>query len=154
MDGRDRVRTIAFRGFHRAQYSPAEWVEQADPTPVVRGEYPVLLPKPDLDGNTIAGIRLPVVEAARATHTAWNPIKGLAAATLCNQQGGVLPLANTREKRLSRGDPRLSLEESYPTPAAYVKAVETAAQRLVAERVLLAADAAEMIEAAKAGLAR
>ena len=136
---------------YRAQYNPAQWVEQADPIPVVRGEYPVLLPKPDLDGNTIAGIRLPMIEAARATYTAWNPMKGSAAATLCNQQGGVLPLANTREERLSRGDPRLSLEERYSTPDAYVKAVEAAAQRLVAERVLLAADAAEMIEAAKAG---
>ena len=92
-----------------------------------------------------------MIEAARATYTAWNPMKGSAAATLCNQQGGVLPLANTREERLSRGDPRLSLEERYSTPDAYVKAVEAAAQRLVAERVLLAADAAEMIEAAKAG---
>src|SRR6185436_9538867 len=32
---------------YRARHSPAEWVEQADPVPVVRGAYPVLLPRPD-----------------------------------------------------------------------------------------------------------
>jgi hypothetical protein len=136
---------------YRGQYNPAEWVEQADGAPVVRGEYPVLLPRPDLDGNTVAGIRMPLLEAARATYTAWNPMKGLAGETLCNQQGGVLPLANTRDERLSRADPRLSLEERYPTPAAYVQAVQAAADRLVAERVLLPTDAREMVEAAKEG---
>jgi hypothetical protein len=136
---------------YRAQYNPAEWVLQGDPTPVVRGEYPVLLPKPDQDGNTIAGIRLPVVEAARATYTAWNPMKGLAAGTLCNQQGGVLPLANTRAERLAAGDPRRSIEERYASHDRYMEAVTAAADRLVAERVLLAPDASEMIEAARAG---
>lgn len=136
---------------YRAQYNPAQWVEQAHPAPIVRGDYPVLVPKPDQDGNTIAGIRLPVIEAARATYTAWNPMKGLAAETLCNQQGGVLPLANTRTERVSAGDPRPSLEERYPTPERYVEAVKAAADRLVAERVLLAADASEMVDAARLG---
>ena len=136
---------------YRARHSPAEWVEQADPVPVVRGAYPVLLPRPDQDGNTIGGIRLPLIEAPRATYTAWNPTKGLAADTMCNQQGGVLPFAATRAARIAAGDPRLSLEERYETPERYVAAVEAAADRLVAERLLLRFDADEMVEAARAG---
>jgi hypothetical protein len=52
---------------------------------------------------------------------------------------------------MAAGDPRLSLEERYPTPQAYVAKVEAAAERLVAERLLLPADAAGTIAAAKAG---
>ncbi len=79
-------------------YNPAQWVEPGDP-PVVRGTYPLLLPKVDPDGNTLAGIRLPLIEAPRATYTAWNPTRGVAADTLCNQKGGVLPFAATKAER-------------------------------------------------------
>jgi hypothetical protein len=119
--------------------------------PVVRGTYPVLLPRVDQDGNTIAGIRLPLIEAPRATYTAWNPTKGNAAATLCNQQGGVIAFSSTKAERVAAGDGRLSLEERYPTPDAYAASVKAAAERLVSERVLLADDAAEMASQAAAG---
>ncbi len=119
--------------------------------PAIRGAYPVLLPRVDPDGNAVGGIRLPVIEAPRATYTAWNPMRGLVAGSLCGQSGGVLPFAATRAERLASGDPRRSLEERYPDPGAYVAAVREAADRLVAERLLLPDDAAEMIEAARAG---
>jgi hypothetical protein len=136
---------------YRELYNPAQWVEQADPAPVVRGTYPLLLPRVDQDGNTLAGIRMPLIEAPRATYTAWNPTKGSAAATLCNQQGGVLAFSATKAERLAKGDSRLSLEERYPTADAYAAAVKAAADRLVGERVLLAEDAAEMASQAAAG---
>jgi hypothetical protein len=136
---------------YKELYNPAQWVEQGNPTPVVRGTYPVLLPRVDQDGNTIAGIRLPLIEAPRATYTAWNPTKGNAAATLCNQQGGVIAFSSTKAERIAAGDGRLSLEERYPTPDAYAASVKAAGERLVSERVLLAEDAAEMASQAAAG---
>ncbi|WP_292508999.1 alpha/beta hydrolase domain-containing protein [Methylobacterium sp.] len=132
-------------------YNPAEWVEQASPYPVIRGTYPLLLPRVDGDGNTLGGIRMPLIEASRATYTAWNPMRGQAAATLCNHLGGVLPYAATKSERIAAGDPRLSLEERYPSQGAYVGAVRVAADRLVSERLLLPEDATEMVEAAASG---
>ncbi|SFU90830.1 hypothetical protein SAMN02799631_03082 [Methylobacterium sp. 174MFSha1.1] len=136
-------------------YTPAQWVEPGvapgDP-PVVRGTYPVLLPKVDPDGNTLAGIRLPLIEAPRATYTAWNPTRGVAADTLCNQKGGVLAFPETRAAAKAANDPRVSLEERYPTEGAYAAAVTAAAERMVAERTLLPADAEAMEKAAGEGL--
>ncbi|NGM36671.1 hypothetical protein G4G93_22560 [Methylobacterium sp. DB0501] len=131
-------------------YNPAEWVEPGNP-PVVRGTYPLLLPKVGPDGNTLAGIRLPLIEAPRATYTAWNPTRGTAAGTLCNQKGGVLPFAATKAAADAAHDPRPSLEERYPEPNAYAAAVKAAADRMVAERTLLPADAAEMAKEADEG---
>ncbi|OAS25631.1 hypothetical protein A5481_08980 [Methylobacterium platani] len=135
-------------------YNPAQWIEPGNP-PVVRGSYPLLLPKVDPDGNTLAGIRLPLIEAPRATYTAWNPTRGVAADTLCNQKGGVLPFAATKAAAEAAHDPRPSLEERYPDAGAYAAAVKAAADRMVAERTLLPADAAEMArDAAEGRLAR
>jgi hypothetical protein len=63
----------------------------------------------------------------------------------------VLPFAETRAAREAAGDPRPSLAERYPTPAAYVAQVKSAADHLVAERLLLPADATAMVTAAEAG---
>jgi hypothetical protein len=79
---------------------------------------------------------------------AW---EGYGPGVLCPLQGAVLPLAATRAGREAAGDPSPSLEERYPTPAAYAAAVRAAADRLVAERLLLAEDAAAMVAAAEEG---
>jgi hypothetical protein len=87
----------------------------------------------------------------RTHYTAWNPTKGNAAATLCNQKGGVIAFSSTKAERVAAGDGRPSLEERYPTPDTYAASVKAAAERLVSERVLLADDAAEMTSQAAAG---
>jgi hypothetical protein len=117
------------------------------------GRFAVLVPRADNDGMAIAGIRLPVLEAPRATYTAWNPRAEDYGGpdVMCPLQGAVLPLAATLATREAAGDPRLSLEERYPTPAAYVASVRAAADRLVAERLLLPEDAAATVTAAEAG---
>ena len=51
------------------------------------------------------------------------------------QVGGMLPLPETRAARQAAGDPRPSIEELYPTAGTYAAAVQTAAGRLVAERL-------------------
>ncbi|MFL1463113.1 alpha/beta hydrolase domain-containing protein [Roseococcus sp. DSY-14] len=137
---------------YAGRHAPAQWVDATAMPPVVRGEYPVLLPRVDADGNALGGIRLPVLEAPRATYTGWNPrAEGFAPGIPCTNQGAAIPFAATRAAREAAGDPRPSLEERWPDAAAYVAAVERAAARLVAERLLLPADAAAMRQAAAAG---
>ncbi|MFO1161324.1 MAG: alpha/beta hydrolase domain-containing protein [Reyranellaceae bacterium] len=116
------------------------------------GRYTVLVPRANPDGMAVAGIRMPAIEVPRATYTGWNPrAEGYGPGALCPLLGGVLPLAATKAQRERDGDPRLSLEERYPTPEAYAAAVRQAALWLVEERLLLAADAEAIAERAAKG---
>ncbi len=136
---------------YRGTYGPAQLVDYAQMPPRVAGEYPVLLPRVDSDGNALGGVRMPVLEVPRATYTGWNPrAAGFAEGALCYNTGAVVPFAATRAEREATRDPRLSLEERYASPAAYRDAVAAAAARLVAERMLLPEDAAAMVQAAEA----
>jgi Alpha/beta hydrolase domain len=63
--------------------------------------------------------------------------------------GSFIPFARTKQEREAAGDPRPSLEERYGSRDAYVAKVEAAAEALVAERLLLPADAAAYVKAAK-----
>lgn len=141
---------------YRGQYVRAQFIDQAAPLPQARGDYPLFLPRAGLDGNAIAGIRLPLLEAPRATYVGWNPEAGTEGPQqLCTQLGGVVPLPETRAARQAAGDPRPSIEELYPTPDAYIAAVRAATERLVADRLLLPADAEAAVTAAReGGLAR
>ncbi|MBI0539645.1 hypothetical protein D9599_29520 [Roseomonas sp. KE2513] len=137
---------------YRRQYVRAQFVEQAEPLPQVRGDYPIFLPRAGLDGNAIAGIRLPLIEVPRATYAGWNPEVGAEGPQqLCTQVGGVVPLAETRAAREAAGDPRPSLQDLYPSPDAYLAAVRAAAERMVADRLMLPADAEAAIVAAREG---
>jgi hypothetical protein len=137
---------------YHAQYARAEAIEQTAPLPKVHGEYPLYLPRAGADGNALAGVRLPLLAAPRATYTGWNPIAGAdGAQALCTQMGGAVPFAGSHAERLAANDPRPSIEELYPTPDAYVTAVKAAAARMVDDRLLLPEDAADAIAAAQAG---
>ena len=136
---------------YRGAHAPALLVDHGSMPPEARGQYPVLLPRVDFDGNAVGGVRVPALEAPRATYTGWNPrAEGFAPGELCANTGAVLPFAATKAEREAARDPRPSLEERYPTPAAYAVAVRAAADRLVAERLLLAEDASAMAKAAEA----
>jgi hypothetical protein len=118
----------------------------------VRGVYPLAVPRAGPDGNALGGVRLPMVAAARATYTGWNPVTdGDGPEDLCTQAGGTLPFAATRAERMAAGDPRPSIEELYPSQAAYVAKVKAAADGLVAARLLLPVDAAADVRLAEAG---
>jgi hypothetical protein len=113
------------------------------------GTYPVFVPRADRDGMAISGIRMLPLAVPRATYTGWNPrAEGFGAGTLFPLQGAVAPFAATRAEREASGDPRPSLAERYADNAAYVAAVQAAAARMVAERLLLPQDAARAIELA------
>ena len=137
---------------YRGQYARASLAEQDTVLPRVRAEYPVFLPRSGLDGNAIAGLRLPLLEAPRATYVGWNPQKGAdGSQELCTQVGGVVPLPATKAARQAAADPRPSLEDLYPAPGDYEAAVRAATTRLVAERMLLPADAEAAVAAAREG---
>jgi hypothetical protein len=117
--------------------------------PPVRGAvYPVFVPKTDPDGRSIAGLRLPTLEAPIGTHTGWNLRKaGFGDGELCDNFGSVLPFAKTREERLKSGDPRPSLAERYPEAADRMAIIERAAKQLVQDRLLLADDVQSFLQA-------
>jgi len=120
------------------------------PPRVLGTPYLNLVPKTDIDGNDIAGVRLPDVAAPLATYTGWN-LRAVppGANDGCDAAGMKVDFAPTRADRLSSGDPRLSLEERYPTHDSYVNAVTRAAEDLRTQRLLLDQDVARYIQSAE-----
>ena len=117
--------------------------------------YPVFVPRTDVDGNDLAGIRLPPVAAPRATFTGWAlRAPAFGGPDLCDAAGQQIDFAATRDERLASGDPRPSLEERYPDPGAYVDAVAAAAEELAGERLLLDEDVERIVGEAEATAAR
>ncbi|MBM3941401.1 MAG: hypothetical protein FJ316_00460 [SAR202 cluster bacterium] len=121
------------------------------PSLVGRPAYPIFVSRVDQDGNEVAGVRLPPVEAPVATTTGW----GLRRAEYGENDGAEsdgqhIPFKTTGAERLAAGDPRLSLEERYKDHAGYVAAVTRAARKLEAQRFLLPADVQMYIDEAQA----
>jgi hypothetical protein len=103
---------------------------------------PYLVPQVDADGNERAGIRLPDVAVPLATYTGWNfrlPSAG-APDRLVPLLGSYIPLARTRDERVARKDPRLSVAERYPSRERYLAAFREAAGARVREGYLLPDD--------------
>jgi hypothetical protein len=114
--------------------------------PAVRHVIPTLVPKVDADGNETGGIPSLLQRVPLGTYTGWNPIatgplkgreKALAA--------GYIPFAKTKAERLASGDPRLSIEERYPSAAAYYADAVKQANDLVQQRFLLPEDAIRLL---------
>ena len=119
--------------------------------PIPGAAYTVLLPQVDADGNPIDGLRNTNVQAPLGTYTGWNIRKpGFSEGDSCDLTGGFIPFFKTKAEREAAGDPRLSLEERYPTHDDYVAKVTAAANDLVSKRLLLPEDAASIIAAANA----
>jgi hypothetical protein len=112
--------------------------------------YLALVPRTDADGNDVAGIRLPDVSAPLATYTGWG-LRALpeGANDGCDAAGQKIDFPKTAAERTASGDPRLSIEERYPTHESYVSAVTRAAEDLRAQRLLLDQDVAAYIRAAE-----
>lgn len=117
--------------------------------PIGDREYDVRVSQVDRDGNDVAGIRLPFLQVPLGTHTGWSLLhEGAGHPDSCGQHGQFVPFAFTRAERLAAGDPRLSVNERYPTHEDYVDAVARAARRLVRQRLLLPEDERRIVERA------
>jgi Alpha/beta hydrolase domain len=129
----------------------AEGILTVLPPRLVGTPYPALVPKTDADGNDLAGVRLPEVAVPLATYTGWAlrafPPGGDDG---CDAAGQQIGFAKTKAERIALGDPRLSLEERYPSHADYVNAVTAAANGLARDRLLLEEDALAYVTKAQA----
>jgi Alpha/beta hydrolase domain len=119
----------------------------------VLGPYsmlPFLVPQVDADGNDIAGIRLPEQAVPLGTYCDWSFRSEQIGApeTLIAMQGSFIPFAKTRAEREQNHDPRLSIEERYPSRADYLQRIEEAANKLAQERYILAEDIKPIVTAA------
>jgi hypothetical protein len=111
---------------------------------------PLLVPQLDRDGNPRSGLRLPEVAVPLATYTGWN-FRG--AAIGGTEQffpliGAYIPFASTKAEREQSGDPRLSIQERYPSREHYLKLVQEAAAPLVKDGYLLADDVPTIVKRA------
>src|SRR4030095_5907304 len=139
------------------------------PSLASRAAYPIFVSNVDQDGNEVAAILLPPVEAPIATTTGW----ALRRAEFgenegCEANGQHIAFKSTKAERLPARDPRppaaethappardgaalpLSLEERYAAHDGYVAAVMKAAETLEQQRFLLPADVQRYIEQAAA----
>jgi hypothetical protein len=125
------------------------------PSLVGRPAYPIFVSKVDKDGNEIAGVHLPEVEAPVATTTGWALRSSVFGGSVdnmdgCESDGQHIPFKATKAERLAVGDPRLSLAERYKNHAGYVKEFRKAAEKLEKQRFLLSEDVQRYVDEAEA----
>jgi hypothetical protein len=144
----DTLHVLDFGPLYRAEDSSGVIVRE--PPKVGSGSYGILEMQVDADGNDLAGIRSVFLQAPIGTYTGWNlGHKDRFEDGLCNLQGSFIPFAATKAERIATGDPRLSIEERYPTKDVYLAAFKKAADDLVAKRFLLPDDADSLIKTAE-----
>ena len=118
--------------------------------PRIVQEIPTFVPKVDADGNETVGVASVLYQAPLGTYLGWNlTASGFFAGRGCGFVGGYLPFATTKAERERTGDPRLSVEERYGTLEGYTCVVDKAVRQAVAERFLLPADGARLLDEAK-----
>src|SRR5262245_15299980 len=121
-----------------------------DPPKVSQAQYGTLVAQVDTDGNDLDGIRNIFIQVPIGTYTGWNLFnRSFYEDGQCTLQGSFIPFARTKAERAETGDPRLSIEERYPSRETYVAAIRKAGDDLVSKRYLLAEDAARLLAEAE-----
>ena len=144
----DTLHVLDFGPLYRPEDSSG--IITREPPQVGSGSYGILETQVDADGNDLGGIRSVFLQAPIGTYAGWNlNRKDRFENGLCNLQGSFIPFASTKAERIATGDPRLSLEERYPTKDAYLAAFKKAASDLVAQRFLLPGDADLLVKTAE-----
>jgi hypothetical protein len=102
-------------------------------------QYTTLVPKPNADGNDIAGIHIPDIAVPLGTHTGW-AVRTDVPGAMCGNLGQFIPFAYAKPQRNQARDPRPSLLERYPKKS-YPMKIKQAVMDLQSQRLLLAEDA-------------
>ena len=106
----------------------------------------------DDDGNEVAGVALPDVAVPLATALGWNlrhPQSG-GDEQILNMQGSTLLLPRTPQEQAATGDRRTPVSTRYSGRGDFLGRVSAHVQGLVADRYLLADEAAAVVAAAAA----
>ena len=112
--------------------------------------YAILVPAVDADGNDVAGVRAPMVQAPLGTCTGWNlRPRGFGHGAMHEFTGSYIPFPDTDAEAAMTGDPRASVLARYGDAGGYVAAIEAAARRLVEERLMLEEDVERVVARAR-----
>jgi hypothetical protein len=118
--------------------------------PKLGKEFPTLVMQVDKDGNEIAGLKTPQVEVPLGTHTGWNlrdPAIG-APDEMYSMKGSYFPFPRTKNERMRRGDPRLSVAERYAGREEYAGRIRSSARRLAEQGYVLERDLTAILKLA------
>ena len=114
------------------------------------GGYAILVPAVDADGNEVAGVRAPMVEAPLGTCTGWNlRAREYGHGAMHEFTGSYIPFPDTDSEAAMTGDPRASVLARHGNASGYVKAIEAAARRLVDDRLMLEEDVERVVARAQ-----
>jgi hypothetical protein len=117
--------------------------------PKLLGEYVMLAPKADADGNDLGCLRPLEVAVPVATNSGWNlrhKDVGAEGELASLSVGSYLPFPKTKAEREATGDPRKSIAERYVDFAGFQKEWETAQKDLLKKRFLLDEDVERLKE--------
>ncbi len=125
-------------------------ISQEPPKVVDAKGYAVQVPAPDADGNDLGGVLAPMAAAPLGTYTGWNlRARGLGHGAMYLFNGSYIPFPETPEERDATGDPRRSILKRYGHAEGYMRAIEAAAKKLVAEGLMLEEDVSRSVAAAR-----
>jgi hypothetical protein len=124
----------------------SEGILSEPPQVVARESYSIHVPAVDADGNEVAGIRVPMVQAPLGTYTGWNlRARGFGNGALYYDAGSYIPFPETPQEREITRDPRPSILERYQNAHGYVEAIAGAARQLVRDGFMLEEDVERVV---------
>ncbi|WID95226.1 alpha/beta hydrolase domain-containing protein [Bosea vestrisii] len=125
-------------------------LDQVPPAIYASRSYAVRVPGVDADGNDIAGLRAPMVQAPLGTYTGWSVRRReLGAGAMVGVTGSYIPFPETREVAEATRDPRTSILDRYPTADAYRDAIAAAVDGLIRDGFVIEEDRSRCIALAK-----
>jgi hypothetical protein len=137
---------------YRVDYGPAFATKGiiAQEPPKIKSAYPMLVPQVDSDGNDLPGIRMPEIAVPLATFLGWNFFNERSGPTteLASLTGSMIPFPRTRAEREAAMDPRLSIEERYPTRENYLELITRSANDLAGKGYLMKEDVPRIVQQA------
>lgn len=125
---------------------PAKGIVSIEP-PKLGDAYTILVPQVNADGIDQGGVRIPEIAVPLGTFTGWNyqlPVHPNLD-YLAGLIGSFIPFPTTAADRKTSHDSRASIAERYSSREDYLAKVRTAAQNLVAQRLLRADDVADIV---------